>query len=44
MLWSPYLLAVIFGLLVSALLYFVLLWPGREPPEPPADPDDSPPG
>lgn len=24
-------IAVVFGLLISAALYFILLWPGREP-------------
>lgn len=31
-------MAVVFGLLVSAALYFMLLWPGREPPEPAPEP------
>ena len=35
---APFLLAAVFGLLISALLYFVLIWPSREPPE--ADDDD----
>jgi hypothetical protein len=30
---APFLLAAFFGLLISALLYFVLIWPSREPPE-----------
>jgi hypothetical protein len=30
---APYLLALTFGLLISALLHFVLVWPGREPAE-----------
>lgn len=30
---APYLLALTFGLLISALLYFVLVWPAREPAE-----------
>lgn len=28
---APFLLAAFFGLLISALLYFVLVWPAREP-------------
>lgn len=28
---APYLLALTFGLLISALLHFVLVWPAREP-------------
>jgi hypothetical protein len=31
--WSPYMLAVVFGLGVSALIYFVFVWPSREPPD-----------
>jgi hypothetical protein len=31
--WSPYTLAVVFGLAVSALVYFVFIWPSREPPD-----------
>lgn len=27
MVWEPYALAVIFGLVVSVAIYFVLLWP-----------------
>ena len=37
MVWGPIYLAVFFGLLVSAMLYFVFFWPAREPldePEP----------
>lgn len=30
---APYLLALTFGLLISALLHFVLVWPAREPAE-----------
>ena len=25
--------SVVFGLLISLALYFILLWPGREPPD-----------
>jgi hypothetical protein len=43
MVWGPFFIALVFGLLVSAALYFVLLWPGREPPEDPdANPDADP--
>lgn len=28
---GPLVIAVVFGLLISAALYFILLWPGREP-------------
>lgn len=34
---APFLLAAFFGLLISALLYFVFMWPSREPPEPADD-------
>lgn len=34
MAWAPFMLAVIAGLLISALLCLVLVWPAREPPEP----------
>ncbi|GAB4511233.1 MAG: hypothetical protein Tsb0020_28990 [Haliangiales bacterium] len=42
----PSLLAValVFGLLVSAVLYFVLLWPRREPIEPGREANARPPG
>jgi hypothetical protein len=30
---APFLLAAFFGLLISALLHFVLIWPAREPPD-----------
>lgn len=36
---APVLLALTFGLLISALLHFVLVWPAREPVE-----DDEPAG
>jgi hypothetical protein len=38
---APFLLAAFFGLLISALLYFVLIWPSREPPNDSDDSDDS---
>lgn len=34
---APYLLALTFGLLISALLHFVLVWPSREPAADDAD-------
>ena len=40
MIWEPFALAIFFGLLVSAGLYFIFIWPRIEPPEPP-EPDDS---
>ena len=34
MIWGPFLLALVLGLLVSAGLYFAYLWPQVEPEEP----------
>jgi hypothetical protein len=31
--WEPFALAVLVGLLISLLVYFVFLWPRREPPD-----------
>lgn len=28
---GPFVIAVVFGLLISLALYFILFWPGREP-------------
>ena len=33
MIWEPFLLAVAFGLVVSAAIYFVVMWPQVEPEE-----------
>lgn len=38
---APYLLALTFGLLISALLHFVLVWPSREPADDDADAGDA---
>ena len=38
MLWGPFLLALVLGLIVSAGLYFAYLWPAVEP-EPEAEPE-----
>ena len=37
MIWEPFVLAVVLGLIVSAGLYFAYLWPAVEP-EPIEDP------
>ena len=37
MVWEPYALAIVFGLLVSAAIYFVVMWPQVEPDEPDED-------
>lgn len=39
MIWGPVILAVVFGLLISALLHFVLVWPKQEPPDDGPDED-----
>ncbi len=36
MVWEPFALAVVMGLLVSAAIYFIVMWPQVEP----LDPDD----
>lgn len=36
----PYLLAVIFGLVISATLYMLLVWPGDEPEDDDEPADD----
>lgn len=33
MIWGPLVLALVFGLAISAGLYFIFLWPSREPDE-----------
>jgi hypothetical protein len=42
--WEPFVLALVLGIIVSAGLYFAYLWPSVEPAEPdaagePAEPD-----
>jgi len=41
--WGPFVLALVLGLIVSAGLYFAYLWPQVEPEEPAPD-DAKPPG
>ena len=31
MVWGPFVLAGILGLLISAMIYFIFFWPSREP-------------
>ena len=42
MIWEPFILALVLGIIVSAGLYFAYLWPSVEPVDPdaaaPADP------
>ncbi|MEO8703538.1 MAG: hypothetical protein ABI867_26050 [Kofleriaceae bacterium] len=33
MIWEPFVLALVLGLIVSAGLYFAYMWPSVEPPE-----------
>ncbi|HMG57476.1 MAG TPA: hypothetical protein VK601_28445 [Kofleriaceae bacterium] len=34
MIWEPFVLALVLGLIISAGLYFAYLWPSVEPVEP----------
>ncbi|MEO7730544.1 MAG: hypothetical protein ABIY55_06190 [Kofleriaceae bacterium] len=36
MIWEPFILALVLGIIVSAGLYFAYLWPSVEPLEPEA--------
>lgn len=36
MVWEPFALAVVMGLLVSAAIYFILMWPQVEPDDEPS--------
>ena len=40
MIWGPFVLALVLGLLVSAGLYFAYLWPQVEPEDDDADEDE----
>jgi hypothetical protein len=35
--WEPFVLALVLGLIISAGLYFAYLWPSVEPVDPAAD-------
>jgi hypothetical protein len=37
MTWAPLALAILFGLIVSAGIYFTMMWPDVEPREPADD-------
>jgi hypothetical protein len=39
--WEPFVLALVLGLLISAGLYFAYLWPSVEPEAEPDDVDDA---
>ena len=48
MVWEPFALALLFGLLISAGIYFVVMWPQVAPDDdtpdlPPSAPSDEPP-
>nr|HEX4317689.1 hypothetical protein [Kofleriaceae bacterium] len=43
MIWGPFVLALLLGLVVSAGLYFAYMWPSVEPADPPAPSGDPPP-
>ena len=40
MVWEPFILALVLGIIVSAGLYFAYLWPSVEPLEPGEPGDD----
>ncbi|HEU4727538.1 MAG TPA: hypothetical protein VFT22_06610 [Kofleriaceae bacterium] len=42
MIWEPFILALVLGLIVSAGLYFAYLWPSVEPADEPAGGADRP--
>jgi hypothetical protein len=42
--WEPFILALVLGIIVSAGLYFAYMWPSVEPPEPPEPDHDAPSG
>jgi hypothetical protein len=39
--WEPFVLALVLGLIISAGLYFAYLWPSVEPVEPSEPTDDA---
>lgn len=41
MIWEPFILALVLGVIVSAGLYFAYLWPSVEPVEPGEPLDDA---
>ena len=46
MVWEPFALAVVFGLLISAGIYFIVMWPQVAPDDEAVDaiePSDDPP-
>lgn len=41
MVWEPFALALLFGLIISGGIYFIFVWPRIEP-EDPDEPDEPP--
>ncbi|MGE0872569.1 MAG: hypothetical protein AB7P03_28705 [Kofleriaceae bacterium] len=41
MIWEPFALALVLGVVVSAGLYFAYLWPAVEPMDPDSDEDEA---
>ncbi|MBZ0232398.1 MAG: hypothetical protein K8M05_08600 [Deltaproteobacteria bacterium] len=41
MVWEPFALAILFGLLVSAAIYFIVMWPQVEPDDEVDEADDA---
>ncbi len=41
MVWEPYALAVVFGLIVSGTIYFIVMWPQVAPDDDDDDDDDA---
>lgn len=39
--WEPFALAILFGLLVSAAIYFIVMWPQVEPDDEVDEADDA---
>jgi hypothetical protein len=40
--WEPFILALVLGIIISAGLYFAYLWPSIEPEDPADEPADEP--
>jgi hypothetical protein len=40
--WEPFILALVLGIIISAGLYFAYLWPSVEPEDPTEPPEGAP--